>query len=83
MTEEQDEKEGDASPGSGSPGKALGYAGLVPQAVMLALKMVYLFIGVKRAMKASRKWFRQGLIEAGMDEEEADEIARLCFNGRD
>lgn len=64
-------------------GKAIGYTRALPSALLIMVRMAGVFIDFKLSQRGSKKHFRRGLIDAGLTEREAEEIAGGCFNGRD
>jgi hypothetical protein len=67
----------------GKARKAIGYTRALPSALLIMAKMAGLFINFKMSQRSSRKHFRRGLIEAGLTEREAEQIAGGFFHGGD
>jgi hypothetical protein len=74
---------GDTTMSRGKTGKAVVYMRALPSVLLIAVKMVGVFLDFKLSQRSSRKHFRQGLIDAGLTEREADIIAGGFFNGGD
>ncbi len=56
--------------------KAIGFVPLIPIAIIFVAQMTLLMIDFKLKQRRSKKYFKQGLVKAGLPEKEAKVLAR-------